>query len=152
MAWPFFRSGCGANSESEALSGGDEIAFCSSRGDMSASRQSAERLFERYSEAWREQLRGSVGGDDHIVFAAQAEFSGNVNSRLVRKRHACFQYGFAAAHKIRMLVPVEPDAVSQAVREKFVVRPVARAGDDRARCIIDRSRQLTRARGVQSSV
>src|SRR5205814_9419847 len=87
-----------------------------------------------------------------IVFAAQAEFSGNVNSRLVRKRHACFQYGFAAAYKIRMFVAVEPDAVSQAVREKLVVRAIPRAGDDRARRIVNRSGQLTRSRGVQSSV
>jgi len=39
--------------------------------------------------------------------------------------------GFAASHKIRMLVAVEPDAVTEAVGKKFVVRAIAGAGDDR---------------------
>src|SRR6267154_3846096 len=44
---------------------------------------SSERLFERRREAGRQQLRRAVGGDHHVVFAADAEFARNVDAGLV---------------------------------------------------------------------
>src|SRR6266403_3504050 len=49
----------------------------------SAAIASSERLFERRREARRQQLRRAVGGDHHVVFAANAEFARNVDAGLV---------------------------------------------------------------------
>jgi hypothetical protein len=57
-----------------------------------------EGFFERDGEALGEELRGAIGHDDHVVFAADAELAGDVDSWLVRKRHARLQHGLAAAY------------------------------------------------------
>ena len=75
----------------------------------------------------------TVGGDNHVVFAAQPKFPGDVDAGLVGKRHAGFEHGFAAAHEVRMLVAVEADAVAEPMREEFVIGAIAGAGDDRTR-------------------
>src|SRR5690349_11387172 len=115
-------------------------------------RGSAERLFERGLKVGGEKLRGAVRGNDHIVFAAHAKFSGNVDSGLVGKRHARLKNGFAAAHEIRMLVAVEPESVADAVREIFVIGSVAGAGDDGARGIVDGAGEAALARRIKSGV
>ena len=73
----------------------------------------------------------TVGGDNHVVFAAQPKFAGDVDAGLVGKRHAGFENGFAAAHEVGMLVAVEADAVAEPMREEFVIGAIAGAGDDR---------------------
>ena len=57
-----------------------------------------EGFFEGDLEAGSEELRGAVGGDDHEVFAADAEFAGDVDAGFVGEGHARFEDGFAAAH------------------------------------------------------
>src|SRR2546422_10478200 len=97
--------------------------------------RSGEGLFKGRGEAGCEELRGAVGGDDHVVFAADAVVAGNINAGLVREGHARLEDGLAAADKIRMLVAVEADAVAEAVGEEFVIGAEACAGDGRARGI-----------------
>src|ERR1700676_1569110 len=98
---------------------------------------SAEWFFERARETGSQELRRAVGGNHHVVFAAESEFSGDINAGLVGKSHAGFENGLAASHKIGMLVAVEADAVAQPMSEKFIVRTIAGGGDDRASGIID---------------
>src|SRR2546426_11626386 len=50
--------------------------------------RSGEGLFKGRGEAGCEELRGAVGGDDHVVFAADAVVAGNINAGLVREGHA----------------------------------------------------------------
>src|ERR1700676_1283223 len=114
--------------------------------------QLAERLFEGDGEALREEFRRAVGGDHHVVFAAQAKLSGDINPRLIGKSHARFQGGFAAADEIRVLGAVEADAVAETVGEEFVVRAVAGVGDDRTRGVVDGAGKAAGARGVQGCV
>src|SRR5215471_6209231 len=109
---------------------------------------SPEWLFQRHREAWRQQLRWAIGRDYHVVFAAQPEFTGDVNSWLIRKCHAGLQYRFTSAHQIGMFVPVEPDAMPKPMREKFVIRAIAGVGNDPSGGIIHCARQLPRARSV----
>jgi hypothetical protein len=56
----------------------------------------AKGFFQRDRETGSEELGRTVVGDDHVVFAAQAEFSGNVDAGLVREGHAGLEEGFAA--------------------------------------------------------
>src|SRR6202011_4162475 len=44
---------------------------------------SSQRLFKRDLKSRARQLRGAFGGNDHVVFAAHAEFAGDVDARLV---------------------------------------------------------------------
>jgi len=53
---------------------------------------------------------------------------GDVDAWLVRKSHAGFENGLAAADEIRMLVAVESDTMTEAVREELVVGTVAAIG------------------------
>jgi len=97
-------------------------------------------------------LGGPVGGDNHIVLAAEAEFTGDVDAGLVGKGHARFEDGCAATDEIGMLVAVEADAVAEPMSEEFVARAVASTCDDGAGSIIHGSREHTRAGGVESGV
>src|SRR2546426_12537680 len=106
--------------------------------------RSGEGLFERRREAGCEELRGAVGGDDHVVFAADAVVAGNINAGLVREGHARLEDGLAAADKIRMLVAVEADAVAEAGGEEFVIGAEGCAGDDGARGIVQAAREAAR--------
>src|SRR5690242_4405636 len=51
-----------------------------------------------------------------------------------------------------MLVAVESDAVAKPVREIFVARTVPRAGNDRARRVIDAAGEPARTRRIQRRV
>jgi len=84
-----------------------------------------------------EELRGAVGGDDHVIFAADAECADDVDAGLVRKSHAGRENGFAAAHEIGMLVAIEADAVAEAVGEIFVPGSEASGRDDITRRIVN---------------
>jgi len=44
---------------------------------------SAKRLLEGRREARRKKLRGTIRHNHHVVFAAQAEFTHQVNPRLI---------------------------------------------------------------------
>lgn len=81
-------------------------------------------------EAGSEELRGAGGGDDHVVFTAEAEFAGDVDAGFVGEGHARFENRFAGADKIGMLMAVEADAVADAVGEEFVVGAEAGICDD----------------------
>src|SRR5580704_10819069 len=103
-----------------------------SRGSWSSARrfdtrESAHRFFKRYGKVLRQQLRGAVGHDHHIVFAAHTKLTRNVNAGLIGKSHARQKVGPAAADKIGVFVAIEADAVTQAMRKEFVVGAVAGA-------------------------
>lgn len=80
-----------------------------------------------------------IVGDDHVIFAAQAEFARNVDTGLVREGHAGFEEGLAAADEIGMFVAIEAEAVAHAVGEEFVVRAESGGSDDGAGGIVDRA-------------
>src|ERR1700690_3616075 len=63
---------------------------------------STKRLFEGDLKARGKELSGAIGGDDHVVFAAEAEFAGDVDAGLVGKGHARGENGFMRPDKIRM--------------------------------------------------
>src|SRR5215469_11587944 len=109
----------------------------------------SHRLLERHLEAGRKDLCGTVGGDDHDVFAANAKFTRDVDARLVRKGHPRYECCFARAHKVGMLVAVETDAVAKAVCEEFVVGTITRRGDHRASGVVNRAGKLAGAGAVE---
>src|SRR3989442_1950237 len=109
--------------------------------------RSGEGLFKGRREAGSEELCGAVGGDDHVVFAADAVVAGNVDAWLVGKGHARLEDGLAAADEIRMLVAVEANAVAEAVRGEFVVGAVAGGSDDGAAGLRHAAREAARTRG-----
>ena len=100
----------------------------------------------------RQEGGGAIGGDDHVVFAADAEFVGDIDAWFVGEGHAGFEDGFAAADEIGMLVDVEPHAVADAVGEEFVAGTETCGGDLRAGCVIDGASESSRTRGIQGGV
>jgi len=64
--------------------------------------------------------------DHHIVFAAQAELTWDVDPRLIGEGHTGLENGFAAANQIRMLVAVEANTMAQTVSEEFIVGSIPR--------------------------
>jgi hypothetical protein len=112
----------------------------------------AEGFFQGGLEALRQKGGGASGGDDHVVFAADAEFIGDVDAWLVGEGHAGFEDGFAAADEIGMLVDVEAHAVADAVGEEFVAGAKTCRGDLCAGGVIDGTREFSSARGVQGGV
>ena len=123
---------------------------------MEAARQDAGELaqwfFEGRLEARSEELGGASGGDGHHVFAADAEFSGNVDAGFIGEGHAGFEDGFAGVNEIRMFVDVEADAVAEAVREEFVAGAVARGSDDAAGGIVHGTGKSSGAGGVERGI
>ena len=97
-------------------------------------------------------MGGAVGSDDHVVFAAQAEFAGDVDAGLVGKGHAGFEDGGAAANEIGMLVAVEADTVAEAMGKEFIAGAIAGGGNDGAGGIVHGAGKLARAGGVESGV
>src|SRR3981189_1533017 len=85
----------------------------------------------------------------HVVLQTDAEFSANVNARFIAKSHLRLEFRGVAADQIRPLVAVHAHAVSQAMREIFVVRAVARVGDDLTRGGVDGAGFYSRLRGCQ---
>src|ERR1700724_4366968 len=73
---------------------------------------STQGLFQRHLKTRAQQLCWAFGGNDHVVFAAHAEFAGDVDAGLVGKSHAGFEHCGAASHQIGMLVAVQTDAVT----------------------------------------
>jgi len=124
------------------------VKRCKVQGEKS----SAHGMLEGVLEAGGEELRGAVGGDDHVVFAADAEFAGDVNAGLVGKSHAGFEDGLAGADEIGMLVAIEADAVADAVGEEFVVGAKSGAGDDGAGGIVDGAGKFSGAGGIQRDI
>src|SRR2546425_4379935 len=114
--------------------------------------RSGEGLFKGRREAGSEELCGAVGGDDHVVFAADAVVAGNVDAWLVGKGHARLEDGLAAADEIRMLVAVEANAVAKAVGERFVVGAEACASDDGARGIVHGAGEALGPRSVERGI
>src|SRR5271167_2911139 len=74
----------------------------------------------------RKQLR-AVRRHVPAVFQTYAEFSGNVNSRLVREAHAELERGRVAVDEISGLVTIETDTVTGAMGKprELVARPPA---------------------------
>ena len=87
-----------------------------------------------------------------VVFAAQAEFAGDVDAGLVGEGHAGFEDGSAAADEIGMLVAVEAEAVAKAMGEEFVAGAVAGGSDDGTGGIVHGAGKLAGASGVESGV
>ncbi len=111
--------------------------------------KSWERLFEGDLEAGGEELGGAVAGDDHVIFAAQAEFAGDVDAGLVGEGHAGLEDGCAAADEVRMLVAIEAEAVAYAMGEEFVVWAKARGSDDSAGGIVDGTGEFASTSGAR---
>ena len=88
-------------------------------------------------------MSGAGCGDGHEVFAANAEFAGDVDAGFVGEGHAGLEDGFAAANKIRMLVAVEADAVAEAMDEELVAGAKAGGSDDGAGSIVNRAREFS---------
>jgi len=97
-------------------------------------------------------LGGAVGDNDHHVFAADAELTGDVDAGLVREGHTGFEDGGAATDEIRILVAIETDAMAEAVGEEFVVRPEAGGSDDAASDIIDGAGKLSSTSDAASGI
>src|SRR5277367_1714382 len=55
-------------------------------------------------------------------------------------------------HQVRLLVNIQPQSVSQAMREKFIPRTIASTGDDGPRGIVRRTRKLACARCVKRGI
>ncbi len=65
---------------------------------------------------------GTVGGDDPVVFEADAEFASDVDAGLVGEGHAGGERRGVAADEVGPFVAVHAaDAVTEAVGEVFVV-------------------------------
>ena len=73
----------------------------------------AEWFFEGVLEAGSQERSGAGGGDVHDVFAADAEFAGDVDAGLVGEGHVRQETGVAALNEIGMFVDVEPNAVAE---------------------------------------
>jgi hypothetical protein len=112
----------------------------------------AEGFFQGGLEALGQESCGSIGIDDHQVFAADAEFVGDVDAGLVGKGHAWFEDGFAAVNEIGMLVDVEADAVADAMSEKFVAGSETGGGDLCASSVVDGASGFSGTRGIESGV
>src|SRR5215468_3401821 len=80
----------------------------------------------------REQLR-TVLCDVHIVFEPYAEFSADVDARLVAETHVGFQAESISTHQVGPFMAVHADAMAQAMGEVLVIWPIARVGDHLAR-------------------
>lgn len=93
----------------------------------------AKRLFEGGLKARREELSRPVRGDGHDVFAADAEFVGDVYTRFVGEGHARLKHGGATLDEIGVLVNVQADAVADAMGKEFVAGAEAGGSDDGAR-------------------
>jgi len=98
-----------------------------------------ERVFQRGT--LRSEQFCSVFHDVHVVLQTDAEISADVNARLIAEGHLRLKFRRVAADEIGPLVAVHAYAVSQAMREVFVIRAVARVGDDLARGCRKRRRE-----------
>ena len=94
----------------------------------------------------------AVGDDDHVVFATDTEFAGDVDAGLVGEGHSGFEDGFTAADEIRMLVTIEANAVAEAVSEELIVGAEAGGGDYAAGGIVDRAGELSRTSCGESGI
>ncbi len=92
---------------------------------------------------------GTVIGDEHAVFDADAEFAVQVDAGLVGEDHAGLELGVVAAYQEGRFVHVEPDAVAHAVQKLVVVGAVAGVSDDLAGGGIDGLHLDTRFGGGQ---
>ena len=97
-------------------------------------------------------MRRTGGGDDHIIFAAQAEFAGNVNAGLVRKGHARGKHSSAGTNQVGVFVPVKANAMAKTMGEKLVIGAVTGGGNDGASSVIDRTGEFTRTSRVKGGV
>src|SRR5581483_5698015 len=70
-----------------------------------------EGIFQRRTLG-SEQLR-AVFSHVHVVFQANAEFSPDVNPRLVAGGHVGLEFGLVAAHQVGPLVSVHAHSVAQ---------------------------------------
>src|SRR5712691_5172205 len=109
-------------------------------------------VLERRAKPRREQVRGALLGDDHIVFEPEAEVAAHVDAGLVGKGHARLEERLAPADQVGIFVAVEADAVADPVREEFVVFAVARSGDHGSGSIVHRARKPPAPRRLEGSV
>jgi len=86
----------------------------------------------------------AVVAEDRDVFDADAESARDVDAGLDRKCHPGLEPLLVAAHQVRVLVPIEADAVTSAVDEALAVAGLI---DHAAGCGVDRCRGGARARG-----
>lgn len=94
-----------------------------------------EGIFER--GALRGEHVASIGGDDPVVFEADAELADDVDSGLVGEGHVGFERKGVASDEIGPLVAVHADAVAEPMAEVLVAGAVARVGDDLAGGCVD---------------
>src|SRR5260370_3233983 len=86
-----------------------------------------EGVFER--GALRGEHLSAVGGDDPVVFEADAELAGDVDAGFVGECHVGRQGCGIAADDIGPLVVVQADVVAYARGEQFVVGSEAACGE-----------------------
>src|SRR5688572_31803056 len=91
-----------------------------------------------------QRLGAAILAEDRDVLDADAEPTRDIDAGLDREGHAPFEGLVVAAHEIRMLVAVEPDAMPGAVDETLAVSGFV---DHAARCGVDRCRGRADARG-----
>lgn len=97
-------------------------------------------------------MGGAVGADGHYVFAAQAEFVGDVDAGLIGKGHVGFEDGGAGANEVGMFVPIEADAVAETMREEFVARSITGGGDDVASGVVHGAGKFSSTGGIESGI
>ena len=79
-----------------------------------------------------------VLGDVHDVLVAHAQLPVHVDPRLVREAHPGDEARLVPPHQVRVFVAVQPDAVTQAMREVAVVGSEAAVFEDLPRCRVHR--------------
>src|SRR5437879_4140363 len=85
----------------------------------------------------------------HIILEPDAELPANVNPRFVAENHIRGESRAVSANQVRPFVAIHAHAVSDAVREIFIVRSIARFGNDLARSGIHAATGLFRVSGFQ---
>ena len=90
---------------------------------------------------------GSVFGDEHLVFEADAEFAREVDAGFVGEDHIGGELLVVSGDEVGPLVHVQTDAVADTVGEVGVARTVAGGDDDRAGGGVYRLHFDARARG-----
>src|SRR5260370_6074816 len=93
---------------------------------------STERLVNR--RALIGEKLWPVRGDVQTIFQTNSELAVNDDRWFVAKTHARLNRRLVATHKVRPFVPLEPDAVTRAIRQprRLVVATKACVGNDLA--------------------
>src|SRR5581483_1392908 len=98
----------------------------------------SKRILQR--RALRREQLSSVLSNVHVIFEAHAEFSTDVDSRLIAECHSGTQLQRVSMNEVRPLVAIHANAMSEAMREVLVPWFVSCIGDYFPCCGINRLR------------